>query len=78
MKIISTKSYSILIRGDVTGDGKINQGDVAKLYNHYRGNIKMEGYFLEAAKIRGSDTINQGDVAKLYNYYRGNINSLES
>ena len=78
MKIISTKSYSIVIRGDVTGDGKINQGDVAKLYNHYRGNIKMEGYFLEAAKIRGSDTINQGDVAKLYNYYRGNINSLES
>ncbi|MDD6388845.1 MAG: hypothetical protein PUA68_07285 [Bacilli bacterium] len=78
MKIVSTKSYSIVIRGDVTGDGKINQGDVAKLYNHYRGNIKMEGYFLEAAKIRGSDAINQGDVAKLYNYYRGNINSLES
>ena len=64
--------YDVVVMGDVTGDGRIIIGDVAALYNHYRGNSTLTGLFLEAAKLTGSDEIVIGDVAKLYNFYRGN------
>ena len=65
------KYYAIIILGDTTGDGKIEIGDVAALYNHYRGNKFLKGYYLEAGKLTEGNEVAIGDVAKLYNFYRG-------
>ena len=68
---VGSSDYSIIVMGDVTGNGEIEIGDVASLYNHYRGNKILSGDFLEAGKLTGNDSVTIGDIAKLYNYYRG-------
>ena len=50
-----------------TGDGKVNIGDVAKLYAHVRGKTVIEDEDLVSyADISGDGKINVGDVARLY------------
>lgn len=56
--------------GDVTGDGKINIGDTAKIYAHIRGSSLLSGYMLACADYSGDGTINVGDTAKLYAFIR--------
>jgi hypothetical protein len=57
--------------GDVTGDGQINLGDVAKLYTYVRAfGLLMENE-LAAWDTTGNGLINMGDVAKLYAQIRG-------
>lgn len=54
-------------KGDVTGDGKLNLGDVARLYAHVRGsNPLTDPVALLHADFTGEGRINMGDVAKLY------------
>ena len=64
--------YDVVVYGDITGDGLIQIGDVAALYNHYRGKKILTGYYLQAGMLTGNDSIAIGDVSKLYNFYRGN------
>ncbi len=64
--------YDIVVLGDITGDGLIQIGDIAALYNHYKGNKILSGVYLEAGLLTGNDKVNIGDIAKLYNFYRGN------
>ena len=57
--------------GDVTGDGQINMGDVAKLYAYVRAfGLLMENE-LAAWDTTGNGLINMGDVSKLYAQIRG-------
>ncbi len=65
-------TYDIVVLGDITGNGKIQIGDVASLYNYYRGNKPLSDEAVSSGKLTGSDNISIGDVAKLYNYYKGN------
>lgn len=53
--------------GDVTGDGRINMGDVAKIYAHTKNTgLSMDDYQMECADITGDGKINVGDTAKAY------------
>ncbi len=52
--------------GDVTGDGRLNIGDVAKIYAHAKGSSVLEEEALTLADINGDGRINIGDAAKLY------------
>ena len=71
------EQYRLIIIGDFTGDGNINLGDVAKLYQYTRGKIDVtDNVYITAAKIRKASTVNLGDVAKLYQFVRGIINQL--
>lgn len=59
--------------GDVTGDGQINLGDVAKLYAYVRAfDLLMENE-LAAWDTTGNGLINMGDVSKLYAQIRGTV-----
>ena len=69
---IGSTTYSIIVQGDVTGDGKISLGDVSAIYNHYRNNRLLTSNYLSAGLLTGKDYISLGDVSKLYNFYRGN------
>lgn len=52
--------------GDVTGDGRINVGDVSKLYAHVRKTAQLTGDALAVADVARNGIINIGDVSKLY------------
>ena len=73
---VGNDTYNIVVLGDVTGDGKISLGDIAKLYNHYKNNSVLTGSYLEAGKVNKSSKIALGDIAKLYNFYKGKLSSL--
>ena len=61
----------VCIPGDVTGDDRLNIGDVGKIYSHVRGSKKLqEAYILLCADYTGDGTVNIGDVGKLYNLVR--------
>ena len=66
-------SYTVLygVMGDLTGDGKLNIGDAARLYAHLRGStILTDSDVLLRADITGDGNLNMGDVAKLYSMIR--------
>ena len=52
--------------GDVTGDGKVNIIDVAKLYAHVKGTPITDEYSLTCGDTTGDGKCNIMDVAKLY------------
>lgn len=58
--------------GDVTGDGQVNIGDVAKIYAHVKQpNLLTDEYQLKCADITGDGRINIGDTAKVYAKVKG-------
>lgn len=69
--------YQVVIPGDVTGTGKINVSDVAKLYQYVRGKIEMGQEYLLAGDVVIDNEFAINDVAKLYQYIKGNIESLD-
>ena len=71
------KEYTAVILGDVTGNGVVDVGDVAKLYQHIRGSFEMEKEFRLAGDVYRDSRLELNDVAKLYQYVRKGIESLE-
>ena len=64
-------TYNIVVIGDVTSDGSIDLGDVAKLYNSYKGKATLDENETKAGDTTSDNKINLGDVSKLYNYFKG-------
>ena len=58
------------LQGDVSGDGKINLGDAARIYAHVRGSKLLADYTLCCADYSADGTVNVGDAAKLYAFIR--------
>ena len=55
--------------GDITGDGKVNMADVAKLYAHIKStNVLTDENILDRCDITGEGKVNMADVAKLYTH----------
>lgn len=74
---VSGLTYKIIVIGDVTGDGKINTGDVSMLFQHIRKKKTItDRYKLKAGAVRKQSSTNTGDVSKLFQFVRGKINRL--
>lgn len=59
----------ICLRGDVSGDGRINVGDVARIYAHAKKTTLLtDDYQLSCADVSGDGRINVGDAARVYAY----------
>ena len=56
----------LAVKGDISGDGRINVGDVSKLYAHVKQTSLLSGDTLFVADTSGDNRINVGDVSKLY------------
>jgi hypothetical protein len=53
--------------GDITSDGNVNIGDVARLYAHIKGtSLLTDENVTDLCDITGDGKVNIGDVAKLY------------
>lgn len=58
--------------GDVTGDGKVNMGDAARLYAHIRGtSLITDPATLAVADTSGDGKINLGDTARILAHAKG-------
>ena len=62
---------TVLIVGDMTGDGKVNSRDIATLQKHIIGTSVLEGVFFTAANVNddvdndGNAKVNSRDIAEL-------------
>lgn len=64
--------FKLRMPGDVTGDGRINVGDVARIYSHCKKTMVVtDPYILLCMDITGDKRINVGDTARLYGRIRG-------
>lgn len=67
--VIDTALYPY---GDASQDGKINVGDVARIYSHVRASdLITEQYPYQCADVNGDQALTVGDVAKVYAHIRG-------
>lgn len=67
-----THDLKLRLLGDVTGDGRINVGDVARIYGHIKKTMVVtDPYVLLCVDVTGDGRINVGDTARLYGRIRG-------
>lgn len=58
--------------GDISGDGKVNMGDVSRVYAHTTGKTLLtDPYALAAADTNGDGKINLGDTSRILSHVRG-------
>ena len=69
-------TYVIVVKGDTTGDAKVNLNDITRLYHNYKGIEDMDNVFSIAGDVAKNDIINLNDVTKLYHYYKKIIPTL--
>lgn len=68
-----TETYTISVLGDINGDGKIDNGDVALLYNNLKGKNEFKKYQTYAGDIIKDSKIKINDVARLYRFFKGRL-----
>ena len=65
------QDLNICLIGDVTGDGRVNVGDVSKLYAHVRSTAPItDEYQLQWSNANGG-SVNVGDVSAIYAHIKG-------
>lgn len=65
------QDLKICLVGDVTGDGRVNVGDVSKLYAHVRSTAPItDEYQLQCGNVNGG-SVNVGDVSAIYAHIKG-------
>lgn len=72
-----TEKYTISVLGDISKDGKIDNGDVGILYNKLKGKKELEKCQELAGDIISDGNIKINDVARLYRYFKGRVTELE-
>ena len=66
-----TKTYEIVIYGDVNGDGKISAVDYVKIKNKIMNTGSLSGSFLESADVDRNGKVSAVDYVKIKNYIMG-------
>jgi muramidase (phage lysozyme) len=70
-------AYTIIVIGDVNGDGKITLNDVTQVFRIYRGTFtNATKYQQKAAHIKHNANITLNDVTQIFRFYRGTSNGI--
>lgn len=64
----STSNYSVVVRGDVSGDGKISALDYVKVRNHLDAATTLSGAYLRSADASGDGKVSALDYVKVRNH----------
>jgi hypothetical protein len=68
---VAVQPREICLLGDITGEGKVNVGDVARLYGHIRKTSTItDEYAISCADVTGDGRLNVGDTATLYSHVK--------
>ena len=65
---VNGKSYSVVIEGDVSGDGDINIIDCSRAEDHVMGDAQLQDEYLEAGALNSDADISIRDVNAMMNY----------
>ena len=69
------ETYTIVIYGDLTGDGKINSADLLRLKEYLQGYVNLNQAYLESARLINTvGNINSADLLRLKEYLQGQAN----
>ena len=69
------ETYTIVIYGDLTGDGKINSADLLRLKEYLQGYVSLNQAYLESARLINTvGNINSADLLRLKEYLQGQAN----
>lgn len=71
-------NYTVVIYGDLTGDGKINSADLLKMRQYLLGKTTLSGVYKEAAHLANKDKINSADLLKMRQYLLGKTKISQS
>lgn len=63
-----SKEYTIIIYGDVNGDGVITASDYVKIRNHIMDVKKLTSYEIESADVNHDNNISASDYVKIRNH----------
>lgn len=63
---------SLVMLGDINGDGKINSADYIRLKRYFSG-TELAGAYYEAADLNGDDRLMSADYIKLKSYFGGKL-----
>lgn len=69
-------SYTVIVVGDVNGDGIISLVDATQVFRYYRGYINLSGARRQAAIVTQGAQIRLIDATNLYRFYRGDRSEL--
>lgn len=67
----TTTTFTVSVKGDVNGDGKISISDYAKVKSHILGTSKVSNEYLKAADANGDGKISISDYAKIKSHILG-------
>lgn len=66
------EEYSVVISGDLTGDGVINSADLLRMRQYLLGKAKLNGAHFKAGAISDGKSISSKDLLKLRQHLLGN------
>lgn len=70
-------TVTVVVKGDVSGNGQVDVGDYLKVRGALFGNITLEGAELISAKVSEKQTVNVGDYLKIRGHLFKNLNLYE-
>lgn len=65
------ETYTVVIYGDLTGDGKINSADLLKMRQHLQGTTTLTGAYFKAGNLANTSSINSADLLKMRQHLLG-------
>ncbi len=76
----ASETRTIIVLGDVSGDGKINSSDYNQILNCAKGNITFTGVKQIAANVAvpAQATINSSDYNQVLNFAKGNLKKFST
>jgi hypothetical protein len=71
---VKVDSVTIIIRGEVTGEGSLDTTDYLKIKTSLQGTVKLEGVFAVAADVDGNDKVDTVDYMRVKSHLTGSFN----
>lgn len=69
--------HTVVIYGDLTGDGVVNSADLLRMRQYLLGQVKLSGAYLESAKTNHGTNVNSADLLKIRQHLLGSSHIIQ-
>ena len=73
---IAIEDYSLIVKGDTTGDGNADLHDILSINKHRLNKVNLENEYLNAGDVDGDGVVDIKDILQINKFRLGKINSL--